>query len=144
MTELNEFVNRRYEEARHQLCALIAPQTRLQLEEEMRLESVGLSPANPQLVNFNWPSLGSGWHALLEECLELSMVHDSLLTAAVLLGRKSNDGRTKRELGLEAIYHFRAWFAYALATAERLDVVVVRWIDLRLGKTSHARELKRA
>jgi hypothetical protein len=66
------------------------------------------------------------------------MAWDSMTVALSLLQPGSNQGKSDERFGKEQIYHFRAWFSFALATAERLGAVINRWIDLRLGMASEA------
>lgn len=138
-----EFIEHRWEEAREELRKRVDCQTFAGLENELKLEKVGLPALSPKLLSFKWPVLASAWHRFLEECLEMTMAWHSMSVALSLLAPGSTQGRSDESLGKEAIYHFRAWFAFALTTAERLEAVINRWIELRLGTTNEATGLKK-
>lgn len=139
-----EFIEHRWEEAREELKKRVGAPTFAGLEDELTLEKVGLFAASPKLSSFKWLALASAWHGFLEECLEMTMAWHSMSVALSLLEPGSDQGKSDERLGKEAIYHFRAWFVFALATAERLEAVINRWIDLRLGMTtSEATGLKK-
>ena len=123
---ISDFIAHRWADAKAELSKL-DPEFVAALEGAVRLNNIGLyAPGQPAVDKVPKRRLPSGWHELLEGCLELQIQIDCLETAAQLLTPSSNEAKSTGDIGKEADYHIRSWFVWALALAERGKSVIQR------------------
>ena len=127
---LSDFVAHRWSQANAELSKL-DPRFVSTPENEVRLNKMGLAAPWPSSVGATpIVRLPQEWHQLLEACLELKIQADCLQTAAALLMPEAHAGKPTELTGKETTYHFRSWFAQALALAERAESVIAKTVNL--------------
>lgn len=141
MPSVDDFVNRRWDDARETLVKL-APDSVSSLESEHRPQVLGLDmPQQFTIGDRPKRILSKKWHRVLEACLELTMQSRNLQVAAISLTADACEGFSRTEAGMRADYHFRSWFIHVAALSERTCDVIRKTAEEYIAESGKRTEV---
>ncbi|MBI3744427.1 MAG: hypothetical protein HY261_09115 [Chloroflexi bacterium] len=118
---IDEFVENRWRDAKTELRGLDPLYVQ-------RVEKKAFSDPDPLMTDADISPatrLSKEWHQLLEACYELALRQDLLRFASIALTAHNQPPPVASQAGKASTYHFRSWFAHALALAEQANYVGV-------------------
>lgn len=129
---IDEFVNRRWEEAKAALQP-IKDRTESNPRQKALLNRL-YSPTTPltdgdiydlyQQLLRRRPTLSRKWHHLLEVCYELTVQADIVETASDCLHPEIYRELPPERAGLLVLHNYRSWFVHGFALAERVQQAI--------------------